>query len=102
MLAIYLFEIFIPAINVQIVFVFKTQTISNALSNVLSRNRVQVQKCPSSYDTKDKFVTDGLEKETLPCLLKTYGKRKLHTMPRYARLYKAIRLLTYCICTCHT
>ena len=57
-------------------------------SNVPFRNRVQVQKCPSSYDTKDKFVTDGLEKETLPCLLKTSGKRKPHMMLRYATLYK--------------
>ena len=71
------------------------------VSNVLSCNRVQVQKCPSSYDTKDKFVIDGLEKETLPCLLKTSGKRKLHMMPRYATLYKGICQLTNCICTCY-
>ena len=63
--------------------------------NVPSSNRVQVQKCLSSYDTKDKFVTDDLEKETLPCLLKISGKRKLLMMQRYIiTLCKVVHFLS--------
>lgn len=95
LLSMNLFEIFFQLVSRLFTF------LNLIFSIVFSSNRVQVRKCLSSYDTKDKFVTDGLEKETLPCLLKISGKRKLLMMPRYARLYEAIRLLKNCICSCH-